>query len=256
MGFRSVFCLLFLTVIAGSTVHAQVSSSTTSASHQNNVRKRASPAASHLDAGVVSNGVYRNAMLGFSCKIPAAWVLRTEEMNTREQDTNVSTAQDPGQQSAADDPPKGSEPPRARRSTKESEGGGPAKDSSGLVLLVAFSRPPEARAEDVNASVLIAAESVAAYPGLKDAAQYFGPVSEVAKAQGFKVVNEPYNFIVGTKTAVREDFQKDVGTRVMRQATLVTLARGYAVSVTFIGGTEEEVEELVQGLSFLGARPK
>jgi hypothetical protein len=29
------------------------------------------------------------------------------------------------------------------------------------------------------------------------------------------------------------------------------LARGYVVSFTFIGGTEEEVEELVGGLSFV-----
>jgi hypothetical protein len=123
----------------------------------------------------------------------------------------------------------------------------------GQVLLAAFSRPPEARAEDVNASILIAAESVAAYPGLKDAAQYFGPVTEVAQAQGFEVVEDPYEFAVGTKTVIRGDFQKDVGTRVMRQSTLVVLARGYAVSFTFIGGTEEEVEELIQGLSFTGA---
>jgi len=127
---------------------------------------------------------------------------------------------------------------------------------AGRVLLAAFSRPPEARGEDVNASILIAAESAAAYPGLKDAAQYFGPVTEVAKAQGFEVEEEPYEFVVGTKTVVRGDFQKDVGTRVMRQSTLVLLARGYAVSFTFIGGTEDEVEELVQGLSFGVTRAK
>jgi hypothetical protein len=28
------------------------------------------------------------------------------------------------------------------------------------------------------------------------------------------------------------------------------LARGYAISFTFIGGTEDDVDELVQGLSF------
>jgi hypothetical protein len=118
------------------------------------------------------------------------------------------------------------------------------------VLLAAFSRPPLARAEDVNASILIAAESVASYPGLKDAAQYFGPVMEVAKAQGLAMDDEPYEFPVSTKTLVRGDFQKNVGTRVLRQSTLVMLARGYVVSFTFIGGTEDEVEELVQGLSF------
>jgi hypothetical protein len=73
----------------------------------------------------------------------------------------------------------------------------------------------------------------------------------VALAQGFEVVEEPYEFVVGTKKLVRGDFQKDVGSRVMRQSTLVVLARGYAISFTFIGGTEDEVEELVEGLSFV-----
>ena len=118
------------------------------------------------------------------------------------------------------------------------------------VLLAAFARPPEAHVEDVNASVLIAAESAAAYPGLKEAAQYFGPLTEVAKAQGFTVDEEPYEIAVGTKVLVRGDFHKDVGTRVMRQSTLAFLSHGYAVSITVIGGTEDEVEELIDGLSF------
>jgi len=125
------------------------------------------------------------------------------------------------------------------------------------VLLAAFSRPPEARAEDVNSSIVIAAESVATYPGLKEAAQYFGPLTEVAKAQGFTEVEEPYEFSVGTKTLPRADFQKDVGSRVMRQSTLALLAHGWAVSITFIGGTENEVEELIGGLSFVvAAKPQ
>src|SRR5205807_2464485 len=109
-------------------------------------------------------------------------------------------------------------------------------------------------AEDVNGSILIAAESAAAYPGLKYAAQYFGPVTEVAKAQGFEIDDDPYEFTVGTKMLARGDFQKDVGSRVMRQSTLVMLAHGYVVSFTLIGGTEDEVEELVQGLSFAAAK--
>jgi hypothetical protein len=167
--------------------------------------------------------VYRNPAFGFTCKIPAGWVLRTEEMNTR----------DGGDAKADED--------------KKAIGAGKAE----RVLLAAFSRPPEARGEDVNGSIVIAAESAAAYPGLKDAAQYFGPVTEVAKAQGFEVEEEPYEFAVRTRTVVRADFQKNVGTRVMRQSTLVVLARGYAVSFTFIGGTEDEVEELVGELSFV-----
>jgi hypothetical protein len=193
------------------------SSSSSSAPH---ARKPAPAADSRLDAGSVSNGTYRNPSLGFTCKIPAGWVLRTEEMNAREEE-------------------------EARTGSDKT-----TADDAGRVLLAAFSRPPEARAEDVNSSILIAAESAASYPGLKDAAQYFGPLTEVATAQGFESLGEPYEFEVGAKTVARADYQKNVGTRVMRQSTLVVLARGYAVSFTFIGGTEDEVEELVQGLSF------
>jgi hypothetical protein len=90
---------------------------------------------------------------------------------------------------------------------------------------------------------------------MKEAAQYFGPLTEIAEAQGFDTVNEPFEFAVGAKNLVRSDFQKDVGKRVMLQSTLVMLAHGYAVSFTFIGGTEDEVEDLIQGLNF-GAAAK
>lgn len=181
--------------------------------------------ASGIDAGEVVNGVYRNKSLGLSCKIPMGWVLRTDEMNAE----NASGAGNEQLESQ-----------RARRDTKEEP----------RVLLAAFSRPPQAKGEDVNGSILIAAESVETYPGLKEAAQYFGPLTEVAKAQGFTVDEEPYEFAVGARNAVRGDFHKDVGTRVMRQSTLAFLSHGYAISITVIGGTEDEVEELVDGVSF------
>ncbi|MGC1373037.1 MAG: hypothetical protein WA824_12950 [Candidatus Sulfotelmatobacter sp.] len=172
------------------------------------------------------NNVYRNPFFGFAYKIPQAWVLRTDEMNAHDvQGGNEETA----------------------KSEKDSA-------NSGRVLLAAFSRPPLARGEDVNSSILIAAENAAAYPGLKEAAQYFGPITEIAKAQGFDIDEEPYEFTVGSKTLVRSDFEKNVGTRVMHQSTLVVLVRGYGVSFTFIGGTEDEVEELMQGLSFSAAK--
>ena len=217
MGFgRVVFSLLCscLALLVGSPLRAQapaqpssLSSSTSSASSKQ-ARKAASGADSPLDSGTVSAGGYRNAAFGLTCKIPAGWVLRTDEMNARDDEGAKADA------------------------------GKTATDAgrAGRVLLAAFSRPPDARAEDVNGLILIAAESTAAYPGLKEAAQYFGPVTEVAEAQGFEIEEEPYEFAVGTKKVVRGDFQKDVGTRVMRQSTLVMLARGYVVSFTFIGG--------------------
>jgi len=184
-----------------------------------------------MTAGSVTNGVYRNRALALTYRIPAGWVLRTEEMNAREETDSESAGAE------------------AKSSPQGSLGN---TGEGGRVLLAAFSRPPDARGEDVNQSIVIAAESVATYPGLKEAAQYFGPLTEVAKAQGFIAEQEPYEIEIGSKVVVRGDFHKDVGTRVMRQSTLAFLAQGYAVSITVIGGTEDEVEELLQGIS-LGA---
>lgn len=172
--------------------------------------------------------MYRNRSLGLTVKIPVGWVLRTEEMNSKD---DAEPASEPQEESSTQATPRDTE-------------------AGTRVLLAAFSRPPDARGEDVNASIVIAAERVSNYPGLQEAAQYFGPITEVAKAQGFVVDEDPYEMQVGTKALVRGDFHKDVGTRVMRQSTLALLAQGYAVSITVIGGTMDEVEELIDGVAF------
>jgi len=189
--------------------------SSSSSKHSRSSLPRPKP---ELEPGAVANGVYRNPTLGLSCRIPAGWVLRTEEMNARDEDGAAASAGD------------------------------------GRVLLAAFSRPPDARGEDVNSSIVVAAEPQATYSGLKEAAQYFGPLTEVAKAQGFTVDEAPYEFAAGPRSVVRSDFHKDVGTRVMRQATLACLADGYAISITVVASTEDEMENLVNEVSFSGAR--
>ncbi len=208
---RILLCSILLIALALPAIFAQDTSSSANPKH---TRK---PTESTLDSGSTPNGVYHNKTLALSCKIPPGWVLRTEEMNTRDEQPSADS--------------KSAQP-------------------SAKVLLAAFSRPPEARAEDVNSSILIAAEPISTYPGLKDAAQYFGPLTEVAKAQGFTADEDPYDFAVGQKNLVRADFHKDVGSRVMRQSTLALLSHGYAVSITVIAGTEEEIEDLINTLSF------
>jgi hypothetical protein len=204
-------------------LHAQTPAQSSS-SHKH-VKQPAAPIDSALDPGTVTNGIYRNKTLAFSYKIPEGWVLRTDELNAREEN--------PSDEKPATPPP--------------------ASSAGSKVLLAAFSRPPEAKGEEVNSSILIAAEPASSYPGLKEAAQYFGPLTEVAKAQGFTEDEEPYELAVGTKTLVRADFHKDVGTRVMRQSTLAMLSHGYAISITVIAGTEDDVEELIDGLTFTAA---
>ena len=238
MKLRGIFCrpaivalaaLFFAPNIAAAQGSSSPSGSPTSkqaAAPAKSVKKSATPVDSTIESGVVSNGVYRNKSLALSCKIPPGWVLRTDEMNAREEAPDQS----------------GAAPTDA------------ASSAGAKVLLAVFSRPPAARAEDVNASIVIAAESVASYPDLKEAAQYFFPLNEVAKAQGFSADEDPYDIAVGTKTLVRGDFHKNVGTRVMHQSTLVMLSLGYAISITVIGGTDDEVEDLIDGLSFSAPR--
>lgn len=229
--------LVFLVVMSlaapSSGQDSKQSDSSSSSSSRNKKTPKATAAEPGLDSGGVVGAFYRNKTLGLSCKIPPGWVLRTEEMNAREEGSG------PGKDSESKSSPQG-----PQRSTEEGNGG--------RVLLATFSRPPEAKGEDVNGSIVIAAEPVAAYPGLTEAVQYLGPLEEVAKAQGFLADEDPYEIAIGAKTLVREDFHKDVGTRVMHQSTLVFLAKGYAVSITVIGGTDDEVEELVDGVSFAG----
>jgi hypothetical protein len=242
-------CFLLAAASVGAVAQGPGASQSSSSSSSKHTKGSAARLVTDVDAGAVADGVYRNRALGLSCKIPAGWVLRTEEMNVREEsEAGANAAEETSS-------PQGSTGGgRSASPSRDSRGGYPYTTSGdpqgGRVLLAAFSRPPDAKGEDVNSSIVIAMEKVATYPGLKEAAQYFGPLTEVAKAQGFIVDEEPYEMEIGTKVVVRGDFHKDVGTRVMRQSTLAFLAQGYAVSITVIGGTEDEVEELVDGLAF------
>jgi hypothetical protein len=234
MRFCSVFrwCFLLALVSLNLPCPAQNSKPTDSSGSSSSRSKRTPKAPakeSGLDQGGVVGGSYRNKSLGLSVKIPPGWVLRTEEMNARDED-DVQTD----------------------NSKSSPQGTQKAKEGGGKVLLATFSRPPQAKGEDVNASIVIAAEPVSSYPGLTEAAQYLGPLTEVAVAQGFSEVEDPYEIAIGPKTLARADFHKDVGSRVMLQSSLIFLAKGYAVSLTVIAGTDDEVEELLDGVEFSG----
>jgi hypothetical protein len=163
-----------------------------------------------MDPGTLVNGVYRNEGFGFSYKVPFGWVDRTDTMD----DTSANSNQ-------------------------------------GKTLLAVFEHPPEATTENINSAVVIAVENTSAYPGLKEAAQYFEPLGEVFKAQGFTTVEEPYEFTVGTTKVVRADYKKEMGKLTMYQSALVMVHRvRYIVCDTFLGSSEEEVNELINNLSF------
>ncbi len=119
------------------------------------------------------------------------------------------------------------------------------------VLLAVFEHPPEATGNTVNSAVVVASESASSYPGLKRAEDYLGALTELATAKGFKADSEPYEVDVESRQLVRADFVKTLNDQLtMHQCTLVLLAKGQVVSFTFIAGSEDELDELMDGLHF------
>ena len=176
--------------------------------------------------------IYRNATFAFRYQIPYGWVDRTKEM--RDQGAPEPDDQDkkekPAQQKAA---------------------------ATGEVLLAVFERPPDAIGETINSAVVIASESAAAYPGLKKAEDYLGPLTELTTSKGFKVEGDPDISQIDTRQLIRADFTKPLSDKLtMHQSTLILLAKGQIVSFTFIAGSEDEIDDLIDGLHFRGMQPK
>ena len=133
--------------------------------------------------------------------------------------------------------------------TKEMQEGNEAGKAE--VLLAIFERPPQATGDTINSAVVIASESAASYPGLKRAEDYLGPLTELATAKGLKADGEPYELEVESRQLLRADFIKPINDKlIMRQCTLVMLAKGQIVSFTFIAGGEDELDDLMDGLHF------
>lgn len=118
-------------------------------------------------------------------------------------------------------------------------------------MLAVFERPPQAAGETVNSAVVVAAEPVETYPGLKQAEDYLQPLNELMTAKGMKAEGEATEVMIGPQRLVRMDFSKAIsGKVVMHQSTLVMLKKGQVISFTFIGESGDEVDRLMEGLAF------
>lgn len=129
------------------------------------------------------------------------------------------------------------------------------EEGKAKVLLAVFERPPEATGDTVNSAVVIASESAASYPGLKRAEDYVGLLTQLATAKGFTADGEAYPLEVEGKQLVRADFVKTASEKLtMHQCTLILLAKGQIVSFTFIAGSDDELDDLMDRLHFYGTK--
>ena len=189
--------------------------------------------------------LYRNPMFGFRYKIPYGWVERTEEM--REPAESKADAAEGPEASASSSNSSSSNSKATSRNKSANNKSANLSD----VLLAVFERPPQATADSVNSAVVIASEAAAAYRGLKKAEDFLGPLTELTTAQGFKPKGDPSVLEIDARELVRADFSKQLTDKlVMYQSTLVLLAKGQLVSFTFVAGSEDEVDDLIEGLRF------
>ena len=86
---------------------------------------------------------------------------------------------------------------------------------------------------------------------MKTAADYFESLTELTTAKGFQAEERTSRVFNGQpRSWCAETSPSRAGTLTMRQTSLVLVQRSYAVSFTFIGGSEDEVNELIEKLSF------
>jgi len=181
--------------------------------------------------GISPGGALKCPRFGFAYKIPFGWVDRTADFEEQAQPASGEDGNNPQAQGQA--------APVERPSSAAAE-----------TLLAVFERPPAAPGDTINSAVVIAAEPLGNYRRVKTAVDYFGAINEVAEQRGFKVVEGPYAFPVGRKQLVRSDFSQQRGKLTMWQSSLVMIERGYIVSFTVIGGSQDENDELISNLSF------
>jgi hypothetical protein len=120
--------------------------------------------------------------------------------------------------------------------------------SKSRVLLAVFERPPEVTGDTINSAAVIAAEPLAA--SMKTATDYFESLAALTSNEGFQTAQDPQEISVGATKLLRGDFSKARGKLTMHQTSLVLVEKGYAVSFTFIAGSADELNELIERLRF------
>jgi hypothetical protein len=208
----------FVVVLTGLLPAQQAPPAAGESSSRHHPKLLTQPAAPALDPGSISDGVYANPYFGFTYRLPFGWVDRSKAM----QDDSAEAANDP---------------------------------AKSVLLLAVFEQPPEAPREAINSGVVIAAESVSAYPGLKTAADYFGILAQLTTGKGFQEANDPAEVAVSGRSLIRGDFSKQTGKATIHQTALVFLEKSYVVSFTLIGASEDEVNSLLENLSFAAKKP-
>src|ERR1044071_6105577 len=183
---------------------------------------------SPLDPGVVKDGTYSNADLGFSFTYPKGWVVHGEA--TKERILEI------GREKIAE---SGAAPkPAVEVALKNT-----------YQLLTVFRHPLGTPGITFNPALMVMAEKVAHAPGITNGRDYLLNVRTVLLKTGSQLLHKD---LIECRFAGSQFFRDDLATEVngvhMVQTSFATLEKGYALVFIFLGQDQASVDEMAKSM--------
>src|ERR1044071_1806163 len=190
---------------------------------------------SPLDPGVVKDGTYSNADLGFSFTYPKGWVVHGEA--TKERILEI------GREKIAE---SGAAPkPAVEVALKNT-----------YQLLTVFRHPLGTPGITFNPAVLVMGENVAYAPGIKNGNDYLLNVRAILLKTGAQVLHkDPIECRFAGSQFFRDDLDVQVNGVHLVQTSFATLIKGYALVFIFLGEDQKSADEIAKAMETLNVIP-
>jgi hypothetical protein len=183
------------------------------------------------DDGVVKDGVYSNRYFHFSVAYPADWVVHGDATNTQLKEVAKERATSSGALSSA---------------------------SSEVILkntyqlLTAFQYPLGTPGVELNSGFMIVAENVSHAPGIVSGRDYVITTRPLMLKLGAQPVqDEPDALVLSGRKFFRQDYVTEVGGLAVRQTTIITIIKGFALGFIMTGKDPQVVNEAAKALDTL-----
>jgi hypothetical protein len=177
-------------------------------------------ASSEIDFGTISNSVYHNNYLGFSVTIPTNWSLQDQEAQRQLARKGLSMV-------AGDD--------------KNLNAALKASELQSLNLFGAFKYPRGAPVTN-NPAVMAVAENVRQLPGIQRGKDYLFHAKQLLQSGQIAISfpTEIYTERVNGVDFDVMDVELSVGSRTVKEKYYATIRKGYALSLVFVSGSDQE----------------
>jgi hypothetical protein len=180
------------------------------------------------DDGDVKDGVYSNRYFHFSVAYPAGWVVHGDATNTRLKEGGKERAT--GQAGLS-----GASAEVILKNTYQ--------------LLTTFQYPLGTPEVELNSGFMIVAENVSHAPGIVSGRDYVITTRPLMLKLGAQPVqDEPVALVLSGRKFFRQDYVTEVNGLSLRQVTIITIVKGFALGFILTGKDQKFVDETAKAL--------